>query len=64
MDSYNVEIITKFLIVNCIWIPIHFLWLWLGLSLKKWSLHSSKQLWVALASRIALFAVVSSSISN
>ena len=58
MDSYNVEIITKFLIVNFIWIPIHFLWLWLGLSLKKWSLKSSKQIWVNRGMGIALFAVV------
>ena len=58
MDSYNIEIITKFLIVNSIWIPIHFFWLWLGLSLKKWSLHSSKQLWVNRGMGLALFAVV------
>ena len=57
MDSY-IEIITKFIIVNSIWIPIHFLWLWLGLSLKKWSLHSSKQIWVNRGMGLALFAVV------
>ena len=63
MDSYNkgiinIEIITKFIIVNSIWIPIHFLWLWLGLSLKKWSLKSSKQVWVNRGMGLALFFVV------
>lgn len=55
---YNLEIITKFIIVNSIWIPIHFLWLWLGISLKKWSLASNKQIWVNRAMGLALFAVV------
>ena len=55
---YNLEIITKFIIVNSIWIPIHFLWLWLGISLKKWSLASNKQVWVNRSMGLALFAVV------
>ena len=56
--SYNVEIITKFIIVNSIWIPIHLLWLWLGISLKKWSLGVNKQVWVNRGMGLALFAVV------
>lgn len=55
---YNLEIITKFVIVNSIWIPIHFFWLWLGISLKKWSLASNKQIWVNRGMGLALFAVV------
>ena len=55
---YNLEIITKFIIVNSIWIPIHFLWLWLGISLKKWSLAVNKQIWVNRGMGLALFAVV------
>jgi threonine/homoserine/homoserine lactone efflux protein len=58
MISYNVEILTKFLIVNSIWIPIHIFWLWLGISLKKWSLASNKQVWVNRGMGLALFAVV------
>ena len=58
ISSYNVEILTKFLIVNSIWIPIHILWLWLGISLKKWSLASNKQVWVNRGMGLALFAVV------
>ena len=58
MISYNTEILTKFLIVNSIWIPIHILWLWLGISLKKWSLASNKQVWVNRGMGFALFAVV------
>ena len=58
MTSYNKEILTKFLIVNSIWIPIHIFWLWLGISLKKWSLASNKQVWVNRGMGLALFAVV------
>ena len=58
ISSYNAEIITKFIIVNSIWIPIHLLWLWLGISLKKWSLASKKQSLVNRAMGLALFAVV------
>ena len=58
MTSYNLEILTKFLIVNSIWVPIHIFWLWLGISLKKWSLASKKQIWVNRGMGLALFAVV------
>ena len=58
MAQYNIEILTKLIIVNSIWIPIHLLWLWLGISLKKWSLASNKQVWVNRAMGISLFAVV------
>ena len=55
---FNIEIIVKFIIVNSIWIPIHLLWLWLGISLKKWSLGVNKQIWVNRGMGLALFAVV------
>ena len=58
MTSYSNEIIVKFIIVNSIWIPIHLLWLWLGISLKKWSLAVNKQIWVNKGMGLALFAVV------
>ena len=58
MASFNTEIIVKFIIVNSIWIPIHLLWLWLGISLKKWSLAVNKQIWVNRGMGLALFAVV------
>ena len=58
ISSYNTEILAKFLIVNSIWIPIHILWLRLGISLKKWSLASNKQVWVNRGMGFALFAVV------
>ena len=58
MASYTTEIIVKFIIVNSIWIPIHLLWLWLGISLKKWSLAVNKQIWVNRGMGLALFAVV------
>ena len=58
MASYSNEIIVKFIIVNSIWIPIHLLWLWLGISVKKWSLAVNKQIWVNRGMGLALFAVV------
>ena len=58
MASYTNEIIVKFIIVNSIWIPIHLLWLWLGISLKKWSLAVNKQILVNRGMGLALFAVV------
>ena len=58
MASYSNEIIVKFIIVNSIWIPIHLLWLWLGISLKKWSLAVNKQIWLNRGMGLALFAVV------
>ena len=58
MASYSNEIMVKFIIVNSIWIPIHLLWLWLGISLKKWSLAVNKQIWVNRGMGLALFAVV------
>ena len=58
LASFNIEIIVKFIIVNSIWIPIHLLWLWLGISLKKWSLGVNKQIWVNRGMGLALFAVV------
>ena len=58
LASFNTEIIVKFIIVNSIWIPIHLLWLWLGTSLKKWSLAVNKQVWVNRGMGLALFAVV------
>ena len=58
MASYSTEIMVKFIIVNSIWIPIHLFWLWLGISLKKWSLASKKQTLVNRAMGLALFAVV------
>ena len=58
MASYSTEIIVKFIVVNSIWIPIHLFWLWLGISLKKWSLAVNKQIWVNRGMGLALFAVV------
>ena len=58
MASFNTEVIVKFIIVNSIWIPIHLLWLWLGITLKKWSLAVNKQIWVNRGMGLALFAVV------
>ena len=41
--SLTNEIILKFIILNIIWIPIHFLWVYAGLSLHKLDLSPTTQ---------------------
>ncbi len=33
--SYGAEVAVKFVILNLIWVPIHFFWLWAGISLHR-----------------------------
>lgn len=33
--SYAAEVAIKFLIMNTVWVPIHFLWLWAGVTLHR-----------------------------
>ena len=52
------ETVVKFLIINSIWIPIHFLWLGAGVSLKKLALSEKKQRAINYFMAAALLAVV------
>lgn len=54
----SMEIIWKFVIINAIWIPIHLLWLALGISLKKMSLSHHIQRSINLFMGASLLAVV------
>ena len=40
-ENFLLEVIVKFVILNVIWIPIHVLWLFLGLSLKRINLDQT-----------------------
>ena len=42
-DSLFIEALIKFAIVNAIWIPVHLIWLWAGVSLKRLSLSDGAQ---------------------
>lgn len=54
----SVEIVWKFVLINTIWIPIHLLWLALGISLKKLSLPHPIQRRINLFMGASLLAVV------
>ena len=56
--NLNEEIITKVIIINLVWIPVHFFWLWLGISLRSWGLESGKQKKVNKFMGFSLFVVV------
>ena len=42
-NAYFLEVIIKVLIVNTIWIPVHFLWLYIGVFIKRLDLSLSIQ---------------------
>ena len=42
-NAYFLEVIIKVLIVNTIWIPVHFLWLYIGVFIKRLDLSRSIQ---------------------
>ncbi len=57
-STYLFEVAVKFLIVNAIWISIHFLWLWLGSSIKKLNLSARVQRIINIAMACAMLGVV------
>lgn len=52
------EIATKFLILNAIWIPIHFLWLWAGVTLRRLDLPERYLRAINIGMGLSLVAVV------
>ena len=56
--NLNEEIIAKVIIINLVWIPVHFFWLWLGIRLRSWGLESGKQKKVNKFMGFSLFIVV------
>lgn len=57
-QSMVAEILTKFLIINAIWLPIHFLWLWAGSSLQKLDLKPEVHQRINYAMAAAMLSVV------
>lgn len=57
-DNYPLEIALKFLIVNAIWIPIHFAWLWLGITLRRMNLPHRTQRAINIAMALSMLLVV------
>ena len=56
--NLNEEIIAKVIIINLVWIPVHFFWLWLGIRVRSWGLESGKQKTVNKFMGLSLFVVV------
>ncbi|MEX0285309.1 MAG: LysE family translocator [Paracoccaceae bacterium] len=52
------EILLKFLITNAIWIPIHFLWLGLGIKLRQLDLPPRTHRAINIAMSLSMLAVV------
>lgn len=57
-QNYPAEIALKFLIVNLIWIPIHFAWLWAGIALRRMNLPHRTQRMINIAMALSMLAVV------
>ncbi|MGB1389373.1 MAG: LysE family translocator [Paracoccaceae bacterium] len=53
-----VETVSKFLILNAIWIPIHFLWLYLGITLRQLNLSERTHRIINVAMSLSMLAVV------
>ena len=52
------EIATKFAVLNAIWVPIHLLWLWAGVAIRRLELPSHAQRRINVGMALALVAVV------
>jgi len=57
-NQFALEVILKFLIMNVIWFPIHILWLYLGVSLRKLKLSERTQRKINVFMAISLVFVV------
>lgn len=56
--GYGAEVAIKFVVINAIWIPIHFLWLWAGVGLRRLDLPAPVQRAINVAMAASMVAVV------
>ena len=57
-NAMGTEVFAKFIMVNAIWLPIHFLWLWFGISIRRLDLAEATQTKINIAMAAALLIVV------
>ena len=57
-DSFWVETGLKLLILNAVWIPIHILWLWAGVTMRRLELSQPTQRAINMAMALAMVTVV------
>jgi len=56
--SQGMEIGLKFLVINMIWVPIHLLWMMIGITLKEMNLPDKVQRGISILMGLSLLAVV------
>ncbi len=57
-DAFLFEMLTKVLIINTIWIPIHLAWLWAGVSLHRLNLSPRTQRMINAVMALSMLGVV------
>lgn len=57
-QNWGGEIVLKFLLMNAIWVPIHFAWLYAGIALNELDLSQSTHRAINIAMSCAMLAVV------
>ena len=57
-NSPGVEVAIKLVILNTIWIAIHFLWLWVGITLRRLELPEKTQRAINIAMAFSMLIVV------
>lgn len=56
--NYTDEVILKFAIMNAIWVPIHLLWLWAGVSLHRLDLSDRARRAINIAMALSMLGAV------
>jgi threonine/homoserine/homoserine lactone efflux protein len=57
-DNYTLEVALKFLIMNAIWLPIHFGWLWAGIMIHRLEISDRAHSIINFSMAAAMLAVV------
>lgn len=63
-DAFLTELLLKFLLMNMVWVPLHLLWLELGVGLQKLSLSQQATKRINLAMAVSLVIVVCLSLAS
>lgn len=57
-DAYLLEVAVKFIVINVIWLTVHFFWLWIGASIKRLNLAPKTQRVINVAMALSMLGVV------
>ena len=57
-DAFMQEVVVKIIILNLVWIPVHFGWLYAGASIKRLALSNEAQRRINIFMALAMLAVV------